>query len=185
MSKVNVLFGITKPTVAILRGNYARNLDDTGYERNELTEDERQRFKLYMSGHWKSEVSGAVEWDCISSYVDTVITDPRNDPDNPELRDVIAALDKFAGNIFVIGVWNVDGTQYGTKRIQATYDVEGNEVTPETITGTPHYPINLARAIKYMPDDVVYDNGTELSRADAIQFKEVNKLAGWKDRLWT
>lgn len=84
----------------------------------------------------------------------------------------------------VVGAWNRDGTQYGTTTVPATYDFDGNEVTPSSITGTPIYAIN-PNILKFMPDDVTYDSeGNETSRTPALAPKEVNKLLGWGDRIW-
>jgi len=66
----------------------------------------------------------------------------------------------------IVGVWNDDGSQYSDE------------------FGSPVYPIHAA-AMQFMPDDVTYDsNGNETSRVPASDYKEVNKLFGWSDRVW-
>jgi len=162
---INVLFGITQPVIQLLKKNFTRV--DEQWEADDLTSEERKKFRLYTSRHWKPDNSGAVIREVVSSYISPeTVSDTDKD-----LADVNLAIAKFTGQITVLGAWNQDGTQYGMQLHKAVYDLtDGSILVPESVTGTPVYSINEAIVLKYMPNGVL---------------EEVNNLYGWKDRRWS
>jgi hypothetical protein len=76
-------------------------------------------------------------------------------------------LANHAGRVVVCGAWNMDGSQI----------LKADD--------TPMFPID-SRLIKFMPDDVSYDeSGVEVSRTAATELKQVNVLFGQLPRDFT
>jgi hypothetical protein len=76
-------------------------------------------------------------------------------------------LANHANQVVVGGAWNMDGSQI----LKAD--------------GTPMFPID-SRLIKFMPDDVSYDeSGAEIGRTAATELKQVNVMFGQSPRNFT
>lgn len=112
------------------------------------------------------------------------------DPDDPDPKEIVTVIhylrEVFPGSIQVMDVFKVEGVRHGQTLIPATFDDQGNEITPEEIIGIPTYPpMPKTNALEFMPDDVVYDNdGNEVSRTPATDYKQVNKVLGFADRRY-
>ena len=143
---------------------------------------------MATQGHWK--VNGADNKTLVSIYISDIVYPDWSDPTDPDPKDVLAVINymrqAFPGPIQILDAFKKDGLRHGEELIPATYDELGDEVTPETIMGTPTYPPNpSADTLLYMPDVITYDtNGDVVSTTQATTRTEVNKLYGWNDRKW-
>jgi len=100
--------------------------------------------------------------------VDAVVKDPAV---IPELEQMLQAY-----NPVIVGMWNPDGTEYGTEKVIAEDGTEG-------ITGTPIYPFDSQEYLGMMPDEIVTDaDGNVVSTSRPAQAKELHNWAGWKKR---
>jgi len=115
--------------VDILRSTYA--IDEEGnHLSNALDDTERARYKIHTHGYW-SEVSDAgVNWQLVSAYISPMLTE-----DETELDDVRYALDKFVGQVKVLGAWHWNGLQFGTTltRVENGVDIFDNQVRTVTV----------------------------------------------------
>lgn len=152
---INVLFSISTPVVDLLRNNFKKD-EDSKPIASDLTTSEKRKFAIHKGDMWKVVTVGAKNKELVSVTLRSV--------------DYIdEAKAKFAGEVDVIGVWLPDGTQLGQTLIPATYDNEGNEVTPESVIGTATYPVDKPFLLQFMPHGSLED---------------VNLLSGWKNRRW-
>ena len=87
---------------------------------------------LTAQGLWKKD-TGAGGRSLVSLYV----ADIQDAQGKLEVLDYLRT--NFAGPFVILDVWNEAGTRFGQTLIHATYDDEGNELTPENITGQPTY----------------------------------------------
>lgn len=186
MSWVNVILAVNDDTWQRLKDNFTLvDPEDLslGYVQNDLTNAERRKLRGAYRGHWKSPTLGGTVYHAISLYVPA-----ERIGETDQLKYVEYLPNKWPNKFIIIGVWNRDGTQWGTYKVPAQWDISDPwnpvQTVPETIAGTPVYPIP-AQALQLMPDDVIYDaNGQEISRNTATNFKNVHTLSGWKERNW-
>lgn len=168
---INVIFAINQTTWDLLKQNFQRDVDGIRL-RTDLTVEQASKLRSNIFGHWKVPNIAGTDYHVISWYV-------------PSTTWIEFLLTEYPGKFIIVGAWRRDGSQFGTTIVPATYDENLVEATPETVIGTPQYPIH-AQYMKIFPDDVTYDqNGNELTRSAAAAPKEVNKLFGWSDRRWT
>ena len=147
------------------------------YDRLHLRVDEQ------TVGLWKKQVVGGPITTTLLSIMMTDVTQP--DVDQPT-DDKLAMIEYmrvfFDGRFQVLGVWKQDGVMHGQVLVPATYDMDGVELTPESVTGTPTYPL-FPGYLNWMPDVVTYDtDGHETSRTGATEFAQVNQMLGWEPR---
>jgi len=186
---INVLIAIEQAVAVKLRDNFRlidKDNPELGTVRNDLTPAQKKKLKMAYSGHHKKVTVAGTTYIIIDFYFPPITVGSTKDPveDDPRLLWLERFKELLPGKEFVLGAWDRTGAQYGTKIIPPTYDENGDEVTGETIEGTPVYPIH-ARLLDVMPDDVTYDeNGNETSRTAATAPKQVHKILGWKDRRW-
>lgn len=188
---VNVLAAIIEPKQQDLRKNFElidpRN-PELGYVREVLTPEERKILgKHHRTSHWKQMNSMGVRHNVMSFYIPS----PEIPGTGGRLMWIEGMLAKWPGDSFIVGVWNPDGSQYGTTIIPAVtaWNEETGEsdiLVPESIEGTPVYPIS-DRVMECMPDDVTYDpvTGAEVTRVPASKYKDVIQMSGWKPRRWS
>jgi hypothetical protein len=182
--KINVLFALELPVAIKLRQNFMlvdRDDPDQGYIRNDLTPAQRAKLRtVFVSKHKRVTVSGT-EYVILDFYFPDITVD-RN---SKELLWLEKLKELLPGQEFVIGAWQSNGLEYGTYIIPATIDAQGEELTPESIGGTPVYPIhnyvNNNQELIF-PDVLTYDiNGVE-SFTPATEPKQVHSIQGWSDR---
>lgn len=199
MSKlINVLIAVEQPIAVKLKQNFTLvDPDDhtQGFVRNDLTNAQRKKLRTVLSGHWKGPNIQGTDYVILSMYLPNIPVNDGSDGEPEDLR--LLWLEKFKellpGQEFTLGAWDRTGAQYGTSIVPAVWDYTDPqnpvEVTPETIEGTPVYPIHSRIASNpelIFPDAVTYDaNGNETSRTPATGPSEVNKLLGWEDRRWS
>ncbi len=175
MSLVNVLFAV-RPAVrkALLDNFRLKDPDDPslGRVREDLTLAQARKLRNAFTGRWgKITVNGKV-FAILCFYVPSTPMSRTN----KKLRWVEFILRRWPARFFVVGVWNRDGTQYGTRieppeytaEVAADGTVSQIMTKPQTITGTPVYPVH-PRAIEFMP------NG---------EFEDVLNFSGWAKRRW-
>ena len=142
-------------------------------------------------GLWKDKSQGPNNFQLVTLYVADKVEPDWTDPQDPDPKDILTVVhylrETFPGAIQVLDTFYTDsGVRHGQTLIPAVLDEEGNEVTPEQIVGQPTYPPNPKNdMLKYMPDDVVYDNnGNEVSRTTATDYKHVNGGLGHSFRRY-
>lgn len=112
------------------------------------------------------------------------------DPQDPEPKIILTVLhylrETFAGQFQILDVFKPDGIRHGQTYVAPQFDLDGNPTTPEQILGLPTYPSTTkADMVGHMPDDVVYDDdGNEISRTPANDYKEVHTFAGYRSRRY-
>lgn len=125
-------------------------------------------------------------------YTELDWTDPQ-DPDPGTVLTILQYVrEAFPGAVVIADVFTQDGVRHGQTLVPAVLDDDGNVIVPEQVTGTPTYPpLPKLDMLLYMPDDVVYDTdpespgfGNEISRTPATDYKQVELLAGWRDRRY-
>ena len=145
---------------------------------------------LTAQGHWKDAVQGPNSFQLLNVFVADKTELDWTDPADPDPGTVLTVVhyirETFPGAIQVLDCFKRDSVRHGQTLIPAVLDEDGNEITPEQITGQPTYPpIPKAEMLEYMPDDVTYDqDGNETGRTPATDYKPVNKTLGWTDRRY-
>jgi hypothetical protein len=187
MSHIEVILYLELPVAIKLKQNLTR--DENGdWIRNDLTNAQRRKLSNAFQDKLNRVTLGADTYVGISLYIPKITVAD----DDPRLHWLEKLKELLPGKEFVLGAWETidrnywtsDGkvVMYGQEILRATYDEDGNEVTPELVTGTPIYPLH-AQYLKAMPDDVTYDeDGNETSRTPATEFKQVHKISGHPDR---
>jgi len=179
---INVLIAVERPIAAKLRDNF-KLVDPAdpsqGFVRNDLNNAQRRKLRLFLSDHWKGPTYQGTVYEILSMY----FPDDRVADDDLRLLWLERFKQLLPGKEFVLGAWDKTGAQYGTVIVPAVYDYTDPEnpveVTPETIEGTPVYPIPaivLNNPDQIFPDDADGNPATGPS--------EVNKIFGWEDRRW-
>ena len=80
-------------------------------------------------------------------------------------------------NIIINGMWDLKGIPYG--QTQVTEQISEEESITKLI-GEPLYSFDLNKHIKHTPDTVTYDEqGNEIGRTKAMQFRPLHKFSGW------
>lgn len=186
MSQVNVIFAVNETTWGFLKQNFQHDVDGNRL-RTDLTDSQARKLRANVHGHWKTPDIGGTTYHVVSWYIPEIYIDDEVG-ETSGLKWLEFLLTEFPNKFHVIGAWNYDGSQFGTEIASAVMDYSNPEnpveVTPETVNGTPIYPIHT-QYMKIFPDDVEYDGeGNEVSRTPASGPKEVNKVAGWADRRW-
>lgn len=179
---INVIIAIETATAIKLRDNF-KLVDpqdpSQGYVRNDLNNAQRRKLRTHISGHWKGPTFQGTPYVIVSMY----FPNDRVAADDPRLWWLEKFKQLLPGKEFVLGAWDRTGAQYGTRIIPAVKDYTDPEnpvlVTPETVTGTPVYPIpNL---VLNNPDQIFPD----VDGIPATGPSEVNKILGWADRNWS
>lgn len=141
-------------------------------------------------GSWRENTSGAQNKQLVTIYVADFAEPDWSDPNDPDPKTVLTIVnylrETFSGAIQVLDCFQTNGVRHGQTLIPATYDENGDELTPESIEGNPTYQPNpQADMLLYMPDDVVYDEeGNEVSRTPATELTDVINVLGRADRKW-
>jgi hypothetical protein len=180
---INVILALELSVAQKLKQNLTRINTGTEedpvweWERNDMTNAQRKKLRYVYESKFGRATAGGDTYIGLNFYFPDLTVGEKQDPptDDMKLWWLEKLKELLPGKEFVGGAWygpthkdkiTSDGksVQYGQSITRATYDENGNEVTPELITGTPVYPQH-AQLIKLMPDDVVYDeNGDEVSR---------------------
>ena len=194
---INVLFAINNNQLDDFLDNWKTNAEgtrlNTSFSVYQTPTYELNPYLLTQApqsaqGQWK--VNGADNKTLVTLYVADVAEPDWTDPDDLKPKDILSVvkilMDTFQGSLVILGAFKPDGLQHGLTLVQATYDTEGTELTPEEITGTATYQVRQRdNAIAYMPDVVTHDqDGYETSRTDATELTDVNLVAGWASRVW-
>ena len=150
-----------------IRTDFAPFVDSAG---NELDPYNRRDLIVLQTnqGGWKPNNELAPVFTII---VTMYIRDVLNDDGKLSMIEYLRTF--FDGRYQVLGCWQRNGIIHGQTLIPATYDKNGDEVTPEEIIGNRTYPLH-PQYLKWMPDD--------LGGIPATTFKQVNKLQGHPDR---
>lgn len=181
MSYVNVLFALKDSHYQLLLDNF--RVDQFGNRiRTDLTKTQARKLRHNYTGAWPSPTIGANVYHVLSFTFPEELEDSNDITAGHKWIEFL--LTKWPNVWIVVGCWNRNGTQWGTTLVTAVYDDQGNEITPETVIGTPVYPVH-PQHMRIMPDDVTYDeNGNEVSRTPASAPKDVNLICGWSPRRW-
>lgn len=198
---INVWLAIEKSNWQAFRNNFRMKNDPSGAldadgnpvqipRRKDFSKRMMKFLRRHTHGHWKAPtitVNGTdYEFRVLNLYISGDTVGAHQDPqeDDPKLWELRRIRQILPGREFILGAWDTKtGVQYGQTLVPATYDVNGDELTPETITGDAVYPINNVRVRRFLPDDVTSDeDGNEISRTPASAFKQCNKLQGHPDR---
>lgn len=187
MSRPIMLIAVAADTFQRLKDNF-RLVDPTdptqGYVQNDLTDAQRDKLLSNFLEHWLTPTFQGTVYHIVALQVSEKIDD------NGKLVWVEWLLNKWPSKFILIGVWNRDGTQFGTTRVPAVYDYSDPMapvlVTPASISGTPVYPVPAqATPAKIMPPDVIYDaNGAIVSSSAASDYKPVFSIFGYSDPVW-
>ena len=140
--------------------NYVISLDEPNFNESEVTAIRAK------GASWEvvnTETSGE------RSMIDVLI-------DDGQISGLLNALGGY--NPFVLGCWNVDGSQRGT-----TLVTDQNGVV--TVTGTPIYPFNQTRWIALSPRLPTFDDSGNITGwTNETRVKQLHKFGGWADRLF-
>lgn len=149
-----------------------------------------------MQGLYKVNSQGAQPLQMVPIYFRDYVEPDWTDPQDPDPKDVLTIVhyirEAFPGAVVIADVFTQDGVRHGQTLVPAVLDDDGNVIVPEQVTGTPTYPpLPKLDMLLYMPDDVVHDTdpespgfGNEISRTPATDYKQVELLAGWRDRRY-
>lgn len=141
-------------------------------------------------GMWKERAQGPNTYAVVSCYIHPHTELDYTDPADPDPGTVLTIAhylrEMYPGRAQILGAWQRDGVQAGQTLVPAVWDYTDpfNPVliSQETVIGIPYYPLN-PDYLGWMPDNVELDeNMTETSRSPAVEFKQINKVAGWADR---
>ena len=190
MNNINALIAIDVAVAKKLRDNFTLvdpNNEDSGTIRNDLTSAQKRKFSMVYEGKWNKVTFGGTTYIPLLFNIPDTTVGEKQDPqtDDATLHWIEKFKELLPGKEFVVGAWNMHtGAQYGTAIVPATYDENGDEVTPETITGIPFYPIH-ARAVEIMPPIEVWDYAVMppvlVSSTPATKFKQLMRLQGQPD----
>lgn len=113
-------------------------------------------------------------------------TDPQDPNPGPAITVLHYLREVFPGQLQIVDVFKSDGIRHGQTYIAPQFDQDGNPLSPEQIIGQPTYPpLDKATMVLHMPDDVTYDNdGNEISRTPATDYKEVHTILGFSPRRY-
>ena len=180
---INVIFAIDLPVWNQLRSNFIRNENGQRSRTVEFSDEQEAQLRNHFSGLWKTPNTVGAPDVVVSWYVPDTLNDAKT---RLKFVDDIVAINP--AKIEVFGAWHENGAPYGTVLIPDKWDYSNPEnpvlVEPEHLEGSPIYLQHLD-LLSAMPDDIVYDEqGDEISRQPATNFKEVHKLMGWNDRIF-
>lgn len=141
-------------------------------------------------GLWKNIDSGAPpqQKQLVTMMVADITELDWTDPQDPSPGTVLTIVhyirEAFPGAVQVLDCFTADGVRHGQSLVPEL-DVDGN-VIGETIVGQPTYPpLTKTEFLQYVPDDVTYDqNGNEISRLPATNYKQVILPAGYSSRRY-
>lgn len=143
-----------------------------------------------FQGYWKERSVGPNNFQLVNILVADKTEPDWTDPADPFPKTILTVVhylrESFSGGLKVLDVFKRDGIRHGQTLVPAVLDENGQVVTPEQIIGQPTYPpVGKTEMLDYMPDDVVYDDdGNEISRTPATEYKEVHNVLGYSSRRY-
>ena len=183
MSYVNVLFALKEINYQRLKDNFRADADGNRI-RTDFTVSQALKLKDHYDGTWPPVTIASTQYRVIMFTFPEIPNDRGDISSGHKWVDFLVNNPDFSGAFILIGVWNMDGSQWGTTIVPAVRDEDGTEITPESIEGTPVYPLHPQHML-IMPDDVTYDqDGNETSRVPAAAPKDVCLVGGWEPRIW-
>lgn len=148
-----------------------------------MTDEEFEEFlstmdKYFINYKELSVVNGR-EYDSVIIR-DTGLLYDKEDEDGNITYGILTILNNR--NIIINGAWDKQGVPLGQTRVTETTGTEEEPITTISYTGSPLFAFDINKHLKHTPDIVEYDEqGEEINRMKAMQFKPLHKFSGWGD----
>lgn len=168
MSQVNVLFAVNDDTFQLLKDNFRR--DENGDRvRTDLTDAQAKKLRASISGRWKTPTIAGTKYHIFSWYVPREFIGGRGATEQDGLKWVEFLLNKWPNKFQIIGAWNKDGSQFGTKIEQVE---NGTQLVPEMETIQEPYTVQVVDIEATVAD------GTQVIYKDETRYRSVQQPTG-------